>query len=114
MTNSKLQARPPESLGKRLLIGMGLLVVLGGCAASFGLGGIIIATFATDACSSFPDWAGTYIAAWPFVVGISILVPIGMIIARVRWLWAVVVAGVGFVVTVCWLVMWFPIVMSVC
>ena len=102
-------------LSVRLLIAIPLaLVFIAGGTVLF-LGGLIIATFSTDACRILPDWPTYFLfGVWPLVMLISALVPPILISISARWWWAAASVPAGLFASIATFFLWFPIIMRVC
>lgn len=88
--------------------------ILVGAVLMCAVPGLIMATFATDACNSLPDWMGSFAFA-PGAIAIgAIVISALMFGTRQRFQWVITVLFGGLLLGLCAFVAWFPLIAAQC
>lgn len=88
--------------------------ILIGAALMCTVPGLLMATFATDACSSLPDWMGTFMFA-PGAIAIGAIVISALLFGlRQRFQWVITVLFGGLLLSLCSFIAWFPLIAYQC
>lgn len=76
--------------------------------------GLLMMTFATDACSRLPDWVGIYVILPPAMMALgSLLAPL-LFALRQRWIFILSSFVVTFAISIILYIGWLPIVSTQC
>lgn len=93
-------------------IGVGALLILVSLMCT--VPGLLLATFATDACAALPTWLGGLMFA-PIGLAIgSILLAALLFGLRQRFQWVTTVLFGGLLLSICSFVAWFPLIAFQC
>ncbi len=111
-------AKPPLSLGRRLLIAIPMALVFGGLGVAVYPLAIFLGGMATDSCSgavmTYPLWEVWLVYAWPAVMAVAALLPPALVVMGRRWRWVVLAAAAGAAVSLTWYLLWFVLLSFTC
>ena len=102
------------SSGARWGIAAAAALLLLGIAAVCSMTGLLMMTFATDACRQLPDWAALYIVLPPAMMALGALLPPLLFALRQRWLLILGSLGLSWVLSIILYIGWLPIIATQC